>query len=245
MISILRDYKEITASRAYLKKLGLSFKKPSLYNRIAAKDWIGLEPLGDINKSWDLHEALNIIRTTNLDYSSSVLDMGAYGSEMPKILNTFGFKDISVVDLNSRISLPNHGFGFCKDILIGDMYESATYGKKRFKLITSFSVLEHGYDQDKFVAIIDKILSKNGLLLISFDFSSEKLDTKDLNLFGLTWDIFTPQKVLKLEKRLKEIGVSLLNSYESKRLKYGNKVISHHGLDYTFAFMAFKRSFNN
>ena len=54
MLSILKDFKEVLASRAYLKKCGYSFLKPSIYNRLAAKDWIFLEPVGDINKSWDL-----------------------------------------------------------------------------------------------------------------------------------------------------------------------------------------------
>lgn len=242
MLLILEELKQTYASRAYLKKSGLSFLTPKIYNSLAMRGLYFTDIIGDINKSWEIHEIINVLRSQNPSPKSSYLDMGAYGSELPRVLNSMGYKNISAVDLNPNIKTSRHGLDFCKNIIIGDMYDPKVYKNNKYKLISILSVLEHGYDLDKFVSIISKILSKDGLLFISVDFSSKKLNTKNMNLFGLSWDIFTPKMVIELENRLADIGVLPLIKFDYKKLKSNFNPINHGGLDYTFAFMAFKKS---
>lgn len=241
MLLLLKDFNEIKVARSYLKKSNLSFLKSKLINRISTKKWIPIEPLGDINKSWDIFHSLNIMKYLSCHFNSKILDMGSFGSEITHIMNKMGYRNISAVDFNPNLKNSKHGLAFCKNLFIGDMYEQKTYYGNKFDLITNFSVLEHGYDKNKFINIIDNILNEKGTLLISFDYSSYKLDTSQLRLFNLSWDIFTPEMVSDLVKSLSQINVIPIidNNYEI--LKNNYTPISHHGLDYTFAFMGFKR----
>ena len=241
MLLLLQDFNEIKAARSYLKRSNLSFLKSKLVNRISSKEWIPFEPLGDIYKSWDIFHSLNIMKYSSCDFNSEILDMGSYGSEITHIINRIGYRNISVVDFNPNIKKANHGLNFCKNIFIGDMYEKNTYSGNKFDLITNISVIEHGYDKNKFINIIDNILNEKGILLISFDYSSHKLDTSQLRLFNLSWDIFIPEMVSDLVQSLSKINVVPIidNNYEI--LKNSYTPIIHHGLKYTFAFMGFKR----
>ena len=196
-------------------------------------------------KSWDVWMCTSFIREKfgSLREGFSCLDMGAYGSEIPHILLRQGNCEVSVVDLNESIMSRGHGFRRCENIYVGDMYDCSLYGGKRFDIVTSISVFEHGYDLEKVASTVSTVLKPGGHLLMSVDYNATKVDTSSANLFGMPWNIFSREEIIELIERLSRDGIMLVHS-ENKSydlLLDNRRPIDWAGRNYTFLMLGFAR----
>src|SRR6185369_6547780 len=127
-------------------------------------------PVGEYRKSWDVMRTLDLI-DSHLPRSASVLDLGAYCSEVPVSLAKMGYTDVHGIDLN-----PDVGRMPCADRVhyaVGNFMHTP-YAEASFDAITAISVIEHGYDPEALFAEVGRLLRPRGLFVASFDYWPQK-----------------------------------------------------------------------
>ena len=86
---------------------------------------------------------------------------------------------------------------------------------------------------------MSRLLKPNGYFIASFDYWPEKIDTDGIKYFGMDWKIFSKDEISNFiveaaDYRLFPIGEMMYNAK--------NKPISCGGKQYTFAWLALKKS---
>ena len=226
----LRSRGQIRAARAELQRRHLGYEPPLMARLLTS---IGLPSkwrFGDWLKSWDVLQTAKFLEE-NLPRDASVLDLGAYGSEILWVLSTLGFENVYGIDLDPRVAsmqLPGRA-----KLEVGDFYQTP-FDPKRFDAVTAISVIEHGYRQRELFAEVSRLLRPGGCFIASFDFWPEKLDTAGMDLFGMDWRIFSAREV---ESMLEcALGFGLVPVGEVN-LQIERPVIHWGGKSYTFAWV--------
>jgi ubiquinone/menaquinone biosynthesis C-methylase UbiE len=101
-------------------------------------------------------------------------------------------------------------------------------------VITSLSVIEHGVDIDGFFNEMYRLLGKNGLLYVSTDFWSKKIETKRKD-----WVIFSKKEINDIVEVAEKKGFKLLGHKHLPNIT--NKIVIFQGLEFTFISMIFKK----
>jgi SAM-dependent methyltransferase len=233
-MEILKDYSEVKNARSILRKENLSFIDSKLKYLLRRVRFINDISIGELNKSWDILKFKDFINK-NLHKDDPILDVGCYGSEILLSLNAIGFSKLHGIDLNKNISkMP-----FQSEINYQEQdFMNTTFDDHSFQAITSVSVIEHGFDSKKMFAEMSRLLKLKGYLLVSFDFWPEKIDTSNIKLFGMEWNIFSKDEVLSLIKDASDYNLSPVGELN---FQIGKKAISHVGFDYTFGLIIFKK----
>lgn len=227
---VLKDRIEINEAREYLKENGLSFTENSIIQRLRSKKlWPGIT-VGHELKSWDVVNAIQSI-ANEVDKNLPILDMGAFNSEILPILYKIGYKNLHGIDLNPDII--NMPFKEHIKYTVGNYYDSKNYSHK-YSVIMSISAIEHGFDANKILQTVSDLLTKGGIFVCTFDYSSEKINTDGVIMFDLDWKIFSLDEVKELVEMAKKYGLEVKGKMD---VTNSNKVINWANREYTFGYL--------
>lgn len=142
---------------------------------------LGLPSHHDPQKNWDTLKALYYI-VKETDPSAPILDAGSSGdSAILKWLSRLGYQKLFACDIRPKSS---------KNYLTRNIEFSVqditrtSYPDGFFQAVTCISVIEHGVDLPAFVQEMSRILSPEGLLMISTDYWSEPIDCSGIFPYG-------------------------------------------------------------
>lgn len=229
---VMQQRGDYRSARQTLRRRGLSFIPPR-YSRLPAVGRLYRgRGIGDVRKSWDV--LLMLERIAQFGPGTRVLDMGAYQSELTAALVKSGMADVTGIDLDFPGGAPLDGATY----VTGDMMD-APFPDASFDVITSVSVIEHGFDAERLFGEVARLLRPGGSFLASFDYWPEKIDTSDTPLFGLPWSIFSEQEVLSLFDVAERHGLKSAGPID---LEAGERAISFEGRQYTFGLLEVRKS---
>jgi SAM-dependent methyltransferase len=235
MTSVLKFKLEIQSARDEMRRSGISCLTPWIRKWLNTIGFFGGVTLGDIVKSWDVLKTASFIRD-HLSRETPVLDVGAYASEILSVLHRMKYSNLTGVDLNPRIKkMP-----FADPI----RYEVADFMATRFPdasfgAITAISVIEHGFQSERLLREISRLLRPGGYFISSFDYWPEKVDTTGVDIFGMDWRIFSKAEVFAFIEEARAYGLSPCGEIA---LEAEEKVVRWGGKEYTFAWLALRKT---
>lgn len=233
-VDILKSDAEIKKARRELDRRGLSCLESRWYTllrRLALRPGVAI---GDAIKSWDVLRTTDFI-ANHLPKEHPVLDIGAYASEILFILRRLGYANLAGVDLNPK--LRNMPYAGSIRYEIADFMQTP-FASSSFQAVTAISVIEHGFNSGALLREVERLLRPDGFFIASFDYWPEKIDTDGIKLFDMSWKIFSANEVTEFINQAKQHG---LYPHGRINLTAGDKVVSHAGKNYTFAWLVLKK----
>ncbi len=234
MLEILQSAEEIDASRKVLSDRGidcLQSRGGSILRRLGLNREIAV---GEYLKSWDVLKTVEFIEKF-VPSEGSVLDIGAYASEIPIILQRMGFAAVHGIDFNHHINrMP--GAAHIR-FVVGDFY-SSPYPDATFAAITAISVIEHGFDKSRLLREIRRLLRPGGFFIASFDYWPEKITTGGIRPFGLSWTIFSEEEVASLLNDAAGFGLFPVGALSYRA---STKPVQWEARSYTFGWLALQK----
>jgi SAM-dependent methyltransferase len=191
--------------------------------------------LGDRVKSWDVLNTVRFI-SERLSSNDPILDFGAYASEILPALCRCGFTSLTGIDFNPDLKKMSDA-GKIR-YLIGNFYESDLQNES-FSAITAISVIEHGFDSNRLLSEVSRLLRPGGYFIASVDYWSEKIDTRGIKAFGLDWMIFSRDDILMFLDEAKNYGLVPMGESD---FETDQAPISWLGNSYTFAWFVLKKT---
>jgi SAM-dependent methyltransferase len=143
-----------------------------------------------------------------------------------------GYRKIAGVDLNPDLARMPHSGEI--EYLVCD-YLATPFARESFAAITAISVIEHGFQPERLLAECARLLQPGGYFIASFDYWPDKIQTEQVRLFGLPWQIFSRDEVVAFVRRASDYG---FRSVAPLELEAQDRVIHWGGYDYTFAWLA-------
>jgi SAM-dependent methyltransferase len=235
-VEVLQSRAEVARARQQLVARGLS----CLDLELAQGWWARLRKqakarVGDEIKSWDVLRTVEFLERS-YPKTARVLDLGAYCSEVPCALHRAGFVSLTGIDLNPRVGRMPFADKIRWDV--GNFLRTP-YADASFDVITSVSVIEHGFDAQALLREVSRLLASGGTFLASFDYWPTKIDTSDTRFFGLDWRIFSRQEVEAFVEQARAWGFAPVGPLA---LDGQEAPVDCTGRSYTFAWMALRRS---
>ena len=233
-LDVLSNKQQIVDARRELKRRSLSYATPQWKEWLLRHRLLPGRRIGDALKSWDVLRTVELIENRVAKYVP-VLDIGAYASEVPVILHRLGYQHIVGLDLNSDIA----GMPFADRIDYREgNFLKAPFPDESFGAITAISVIEHGFQGEALAAAMSRLLRSGGLFIASFDYWPEKIVTSGVEMFGMSWTIFSRQEV---EQFIQIAAREKLSPMGPIRFDGVERPISCLNRDYTFAWMVLQR----
>jgi SAM-dependent methyltransferase len=233
-VEVLRSKALIQEARRELLRRELSFTS-SWWKRLACKAGISKAiDVGDKVKSWDVLKTLQFIEN-NISKDTSILDMGAFASELPCILHSLHYSNVVGVDLNPNIK--NMPYADSVRYEVTDFMHTP-FANESFDVITAISVIEHGFNSQLLLKELSRLLRPRGYFIASFDYWPDKIHTGGISIFGMSWTIFSAQEVSAFVQEGAEYG--LFPSGEIN-LRGSERAISCANKDYTFAWLVLQK----
>jgi SAM-dependent methyltransferase len=234
-VEVLRSQAEVQRSRERMVTRGLSSVgielTRSLWERVRR---IPVVKIGDELKSWDVLRTIEYIESAH-PKAASVLDLGAFSSEVLCALHRAGYTSLTGIDLNPRV----HRMPYADRIRweVGNFLHTP-FSDASFDVITSISVIEHGFDALALLREMSRLLRPGGSFVASFDYWPEKIDTADTKFFGLDWLIFSRAEVESFVEQARAFGMQCegASSFDASE-----RPVSCGGRSYTFAWMALRK----
>lgn len=150
--------------------------------------------VGDPLKSWDVLRTLEFIEA-RLPRTAPLLDVGAYGSEILCSLHRLGFQRLCGIDLNPGVLRMPHAGAI--RYVVGDLL-ATPFPVGTFMTVTAISVIEHGFDRERLLSEVSRLLEPGGFFLASTDYWASKVDTSGKDVFGMPWTIFSRDELQQL-----------------------------------------------
>lgn len=206
----------------------------------------------DRSKCWDERKAFDFIISRDKK-ECFVLDVGTRKCRILEALYCKGYRnlygcDLAPVEWRRRIYpyLFNLRFADLARSMAGrppirlsvQSLEKTDYPSGKFDFITSLSVVEHGIAAEQYFREMGRLLKKGGYLITSADYWPEKLDTSDVKLYDLTWNIFSRQEIEEMVGLAGTFGFKLI---EPINFTCGNPAIELKGKQYTFIFFILRK----
>lgn len=234
-MKVLKGNSQIRDSRAELIRRGIS-SLDSPWIRLLRRFGLarGLS-LGDHVKSWDVLETIDFI-AQNVQCDQPILDIGCYASEVLIALHKLGYSKLTGADLNPDLSqMP---FGDSINYEIANFMETK-FVDGSFRVITSISVIEHGFDGRALLNEVSRLLQHGGYFIASFDYWPTKIDTTGVKFFGMDWLIFSANEISEFIALARDYGLSPVGnlSYDTMTapVKCGK-------MRYTFGWLVLKKT---
>tara|TARA_B110000971_G_scaffold221803_1_gene270667 strand:+ start:1891 stop:2595 length:705 start_codon:yes stop_codon:yes gene_type:complete len=233
-MKVLKNNSQIENARKELINRGASCIESSLHTLLRRLRLHTGVKLGDKIKSWDVLETLNFI-AQNLQKSDAILDIGCYASEIIVALHKLGYSNLTGADLNPDLNLmPGQGEIHYETT----NFMHTPFADGSFKVITSISVIEHGFDAPALLKEMSRLLKSGGYFIASFDYWPEKIDTTDIKFFGMDWLIFSKEDVASFIDQASSYGFKPVGdfNYESEKtpIECGRK-------KYTFGWLVLEK----
>ena len=231
---VLKNKEQIAGARRSLKRRELSFATPGWRQWLQRYGLADGFRIGDELKSWDVLKTVEFIET-HVPKDAPVLDIGAFASEVPLILHELGYSKISGVDLNPRLmQMP---FAENVDYRISD-FMSMPFPDTSIAAITSISVIEHGFDGHRLAREVGRLLKPGGFFIASMDYWPEKIATDGINLFDMSWTIFSASEIQQFVDVAESFGLRARGPLSFD----GNEhPISCLNRDYTFGWLVLQK----
>jgi SAM-dependent methyltransferase len=191
-------------------------------------------PPPEWRKAWDLEKTISLIESA-VPQDATVLDLGAFNSAVIPALARLGYTNIVGIDLDPRVRC-----GARRDVVryvVADFHETGLIDGS-CDVVTAMSTIEHGWQGNRLLSEVSRLLRPGGLFIASTDYWPDKIDTSGVMAFGLPWIIFSEQEMRGLiaaaaTHNLLPAGVLDFSAVEP--------VISWSGRTYTFAHLVLKR----
>lgn len=218
-----------------MRRSGISCLTPWIRKYLNTIGFFSGVTLGDIVKSWDVLKTSSFIRD-HLSLETPVLDIGTYASEILPVLHRMKYSNLVGVDLNPRIKwMP---FSDHIRYEVAD-FMATPFPDASFGAITAISVIEHGFKSERLLREISRLLAPGGYFIASFDYWPEKVDTTGIDIFDRGWKIFSKEEVLAFIEEAQACGLSPCGEID---LEAGEKAVRWGGKEYTFAWLALRKS---
>jgi SAM-dependent methyltransferase len=181
-------------------------------------------------KSWDVLRTLDAV-LDGVPRDAPVLDVGSFASAIPPALAASGYTAVAGIDLDPQV----RGMPAADRVeyMFGDLMETR-WPDGRFAAVTAISVIEHGFEADRLLPEVARLLAPGGLFLFSTDYWPEKIDTSDTPLFDMTWTIFSAPEIEELLERARAHGLSPASDPGPELREVGEPPIDFAGRRYTF-----------
>ena len=233
-MKVLQNMQQVAKAREELNAKGLPAPDVGLrlsLRRLGVLRSIGV---GEMEKSWDVLETLDFI-DRHLSREDPIVDIGAFASEVIVSLHRLGYRNLAGVDLSKRLGEMPYAdsirFETCD-------FMQTPFEDGSFAAVTAISVIEHGFDPERLLREVSRVLRPGGYFIASFDYWPEKIDTTGTTFFGMDWLIFSEQDVRDFIAAAARHG---LYPSEAGEFGAGDRVIHCGGKDYTFAWLALQK----
>lgn len=231
-VEVLKRRSDNIAARARMRNRGLDFTAWTYKEEFRKAGWI--EEIGDVNKSWDVLKGIEFIEKT-LAPDSSILDIGAFCSEILCALHKLGYHKLAGTDLNPKITrMP---YAHTIRYVVGDFMQTP-FDDSFFDAVTAVSVIEHGFDSRKILGEVSRILKPGGFFILSVDYWPEKINTEGLVCFGMDWRIFSQNELTAFIEEAKEYGLHCVGSSDFEARE---KTVDWNNKQYTFAWLTLQK----
>src|SRR5262245_1394733 len=233
--SVLRTHSQILEARRTLLARNLGWRSAPLARLLRKMRLLRTQEIGDALKSWDVLQTAEFAER-HLAKDQSVLDIGAFASEIPIVLHRMGFSHVSGVDLNPAVEKMPYAdkIRYRVSDFLKTPFESGS-----FSLVTAISVIEHGFRPKELFSEISRLLKPGGYFVASFDYWPEKISTEGIRMFGMDWRIFSKGEV---EDLIRTAGAHGLVPEGAIDLDAEERPINFFGRSYTFAWLALRKS---
>jgi SAM-dependent methyltransferase len=234
VMAVLQDKGQIEKARQELVRRHLSALDSPIRTLLRRVRLDGSPAIGDQVKSWDVLQTVEFIEK-HVPKQGSVLDIGAYASEILIALHRLGFSNLAGVDLNPRLRQMRHA-----DVIryeISDFLQTP-FADGSFDAITSISVIEHGFQGDRLLRETSRLLRPGGHFIASFDYWPEKIDTSGTNFFDMDWIIFSRADMSLFIEDAKRYGMAPAGPLAMDAMQ---KTIDCGGKQYTFGWLALRK----
>jgi SAM-dependent methyltransferase len=234
-MDVLQNKDQIEQARAELERRGLSALE-STVGRALRK--LRLNPtmgIGDEIKSWDVLRSVEFIEK-HLPKQASVLDIGAFASEILSVLYKAGYRNLAGVDLNPKLRQAPYADTIRYEI---SDFMQTPFEDASFDAVTSISVIEHGFQSQRLLRETSRLLRPGGYFIASFDYWPQKIDVGAQKFFGMDWLIFSEQDVRNFIEEAVEFG---LRPAGSLRFEATERAIDCVGQRYTFGWLVLQKS---
>lgn len=234
-MQVLHSRQQIRAARKELKRRGLSAVGSPLARMLHGMGLSSGVCLGDTLKSWDVLRTVDFI-VGHLPRDAAILDIGCYASEMLPVLHGASFSNLAGADLNPRVEEMPHGDAI--NYTVTD-FMATPFADESFAAITAISVIEHGYEEQRLLAEVSRLLKPGGYFLASFDYWPEKIVTNGIKFFDMSWQIFSRAEAEQLVETAAGLGLSPVGELHTEA---DDRPISCAGKDYTFAWLVLQKA---
>lgn len=189
---------------------------------------LGLPKHVDPPKNWDSLLALQWILQSQ-DKSTPILDAGAevYSVILPW-LYLYGYQHLMGINLTYQQPVRRGPIQYQH----GDITATG-FANESFGAITCLSVIEHGVPLDAYFKETARLLKPGGLLITSFDYYPEPIDTTGMVAYGVPVKIFSRQDVQSMQDIASHHGLYPVDSVDTECQEKPVKW-EQNGLAYTF-----------
>ncbi len=243
-VKVLKSHTEIEKSRFVMDSRKISClstresKTDEFLKKIQRKLRIGKQSdaiaIGDVLKSWDVLLTIEFIEK-KFKNNASILDIGAFASEVICSLHKTGYKNLFAVDLNPKVKeMP---FSDKINYVISDFMHTP-FPDDFFDVVTAISVIEHDFKPDSLLREMSRLIKKGGYFIASTDYWQDKIDTKNQKIFDMDWLIFSEKEIRDFIKHAKKYRFSMEGEGD---FNVKDKVIDCMNQNYTFIWLVLKK----